>query len=102
MKNKVTIYYGEGNAPWEDANEVYKVLKTLGYERNAEKETCIGEVILEKEIDSKENVLQKVTQGLQNGMDNNELIIRSIDKARYGSQVKYTINVVELNKNIDS
>ena len=102
MKNKVTISYGEGNAPWEDANEVYKVLKALGYERNVEKETCIGEVVLEKEIDSKANVLQKVTQELQEGMNKNELKIRSIDRARYGSEVKYTINIVELHKSIDS
>ncbi len=102
MKNKVTISYGEGNAPWEDANEVYKALKTLGYERSAEKETCVGEVVLEKEIDSKANALQKVTQELQNGMDKNELRVRSIDKVQDGSEVKYTISVVELNKNRDS
>lgn len=102
MKNKVTISYGEGNVPWEDANEVYKVLKTLGYERNVEKETCIGEVVLEKEVDSKLNVLQKVTQELQEGMDKDELRVRSIDKAQNGNEVKYTISVVELNKNIDS
>lgn len=102
MKNKVTISYGEGNVPWEDANEVYKVLKTLGYEQNAGKETCIGELILEKETDSKANALQKVTKELQEGMDKNDLRVKSVDKVQDDNEVKYTISVVELNKNRDS
>ncbi|MDA1974245.1 hypothetical protein PDL13_26605 [Bacillus cereus] len=102
MKNKVIISYGEGNIPWEDANVVYKTLKTLGYERNAEKEMCIGELVLEKETDSKVNALQKITKELQEGMDKNELRVRSVDKAQDGNEVKYTISVVELNENIDS
>lgn len=43
-----------------------------------------------------------MTQELQEGMDKDELRVRSIDKAQDGNEVKYTISVVELNKNIDS